>query len=123
MTDILSFIESKMQENEIPYEFGEWTDTVTYPYSVGTFQETEHRFEDGYSGGTFTLDAWSRGSKLSLTELSDKVKSVFDDLFEVVDDHTFYISYGGVLTVPTGEADLFRVQITLYTKDWKGIGE
>jgi hypothetical protein len=120
MVDMLGFIGDKLIEADIPYEFGEWTSTVSYPYFVGSFVETEYRFEDNCTIGTFTLDGWSRGSKLSLTEINDKVKKIFSDLQMVQEDTAFYVRYGGSMTVPSGEADLFRISITLYTYEWKG---
>jgi hypothetical protein len=38
----------------------------------------------------------------------------------VQEDTAFYVRYGGSMTVPSGEADLFRISITLYTYEWKG---
>lgn len=120
MVDILSFISEKLNEIEIPYEFGEWTSTVTYPYFVGSFDETDYRYEDDCTIGTFTLDGWSRESKITLAEATDKIKEAFADLQEVVDDACFFIRYGGSMALPSGEADLFHVTITLYTYEWKG---
>lgn len=120
MVAILDFIGDRLQETGIPYEFGEWTATVAYPYFVGSFDETEHRYEDNYTAGTFTLDGWSRGSKITLMEAADKVKEVFSDLQAVEDGRTFFIEYGDALSAPSGEQDLFHVTITLYTHEWKG---
>ena len=80
MVDMLGFISDQLDQLGIPYEFGEWTGEISYPYFVGSFNETEHRLEDGYTGGVFTLDGWSRGSKLPLAEINDKLKKEFEDL-------------------------------------------
>ena len=37
MTEILNFINEELEESGIPYEYGEWTGKVSYPYFVGTF--------------------------------------------------------------------------------------
>ena len=92
----------------------------TNPYFVGSFNETEHRLEDGYTGGVFTLDGWSRGSKLPLAEINDKLKKVFEDLRAVQEGTAFFITYWNGLMIPTGEEDLFRITITLNTNEWKG---
>lgn len=120
MVDILGFINDKLSEINIPYEFGEWTATVTYPYFVGSFDETEFRYEDNYTAGTFTLDGWSRDSKITLMQAADTIKKAFDDLQAVVEDRTFFIRYGGAQSIPSGEEGLFRVSITLFTNEWKG---
>lgn len=120
MVDLLSFINGKLKEAEIPYEYGEWTQAVSYPYFVGSFTESDYRYEDNCTVGTFTLDGWSRGSKIALAETSDRIKAVFQDLQEVQGNSLFYIRYGGSLPVPTGEADLFKVTVTLFTYEWKG---
>ena len=84
MVDMLGFISDQLDQLGIPYEFGEWTGEISYPYFVGSFNETEHRLEDGYTGGVFTLDGWSRGSKLPLAEINDKLKKVFEEVSKVI---------------------------------------
>lgn len=120
MVDLLSFMNEQIEQLEIPYEFGEWTQDLTYPYFVGSFNETEHRIEDGYTGGVFTLDGWSRGSKITLAEVNDKLKKAFEDLRAVRDGTAFFITYWNALMIPTGEEDLFRITITFNTNEWKG---
>lgn len=121
MVEILDFINTKLNEANISYEFGEWTSTVTYPYFVGTFSETENRYEDGYTTGTFTLDGWSRGTKIELLKAADTIKRLFADAREIAKSSAFHVHFGNILFIPTGEADLFRVSIILYTQEWKGI--
>lgn len=120
MVDLLGFIGEKLKEAGIPYEYGEWTQPVSYPYFVGSFMESDYRFEDGCTVGTFTLDGWSRGSKIDLAEASDRIKAVFQNLQEIQGNSLFYFRFGGSLPVPTGEDDLFKVTITLFTYEWKG---
>lgn len=120
MVDMLGFISDRLDQLGVPYEFGEWTGTVSYPYFVGSFNETEHRIEDGYTSGIFTLDGWSRGTKLPLAEINDKIKEVFEDLRAVQGGTAFFITYESGLMLPTGEEDLFKITITLNTNEWKG---
>ena len=120
MVDMLSFISEKLDQIGIPYEFGEWTQEVSYPYFVGSFNEIEYRFEDGYTGGIFTLDGWARGSKISLAEANDKIREAFGDLRAVQNETAFFVRYGNSMMVPTGEEDLYRITITLNTSEWKG---
>lgn len=118
MVDILKFINKKL--TGIPYEYGEWTGEVSYPYFVGSFTEDDYRFEDGHTGGTLTIDGWSRKSKLELLQYADEIKDTFSDLIEVDENYAFAIRYGAMQEIPSGEADLFRVTITLFTDEWKG---
>lgn len=120
MVDLLEVIGRRLEEAGISYEYGEWTQGVSYPYFVGSFMESDYRYEDGCTAGTFTLDGWSRGSKLALVEASDKLKLIFQDLQEIQGNHLFHIRYGGALPVPTGEDELFKIMVTLFTYEWKG---
>lgn len=120
MEHLLAFIDDKMTEAGIPYEFGEWSGAVAYPYCVGTFRADEHRYEDSCTAGTLTVDIWSRESKLSAVQTADRIAAVFEDLQEVRDDLLFYISFTSSDTIPTGEMDLFRIEVRLSVKIWKG---
>ena len=120
MVDMLGFISDQLDQLGIPYEFGEWTGEISYPYFVGSFNEIEHRLEDGYTGGVLTLDGLSRGSKLPLAEINDKLKKAFEDLRAGQEGTAFFITYWNGLMIPTGEEDLFRITITLNTNEWKG---
>lgn len=122
MVSILGFIDNQLESLAVPYEFGEWTRKVQYPYFVGSFNEIEHRYEDGYTGGIFTIDGWARGkgAKIQLIEMSDKIKERFADLRAVQDGTAFFITSPTSLTVPTGEADLYKITITVNTNEWKG---
>lgn len=122
MVDTLGFIADQLKKIGIPYEFGEWTGNISYPYFVGSFNETEYRFEDGYTGGVFTIDGWARGSEASiiLAKASDKIKKAFEDLRAVQEDTAFFITFGNSMPLPTGEEELHGITITLNTNEWKG---
>ncbi|MBQ3834597.1 MAG: hypothetical protein II816_03695 [Elusimicrobia bacterium] len=120
--NIKGFVNQKLEAAGIPYEYGEWSSKATYPYFVGLYTETDYRFEDNYSAGIFNIDGWSRGNDadLVLTTMQETIKSVFQNLNEVVDNTLFFIRYGGVQPIQTDEAELSHIQITLYTYFWKG---
>ena len=123
--NIMGLVDEKLEAAKVPYEYGEWSSTVTYPYFVGSYSEIEYRFEDDCSVGTFTIDGWARGSsnKLELFNNREIIKSLFDDLQEIHDNTLYFISYAGCQEIPTGEKELSRIQITLNTHYWKGIEE
>ncbi len=120
MTDIAGFINGKMDEAGIPYEYGEWTQLVEYPYFVGNLESTEWRYEDACTTATFTIDGWERGSKAKLTVMTDTINKIFEDLQEVKDGECYFVYFNNAQFIPSGEADLFRVTITLNIKTWKG---
>lgn len=140
MVDILNFVKSKLDEVKVPYEFGEWTSTVSYPYFVGSFDETDYSAESDCTTGVFTINGWARGEdcRLVLMMLADRIKRKFGHLSEYVKSdwkwdelnflfgmaentsNAFLVCYFNTLSVPTDEDDLFRVQIILNTYQWKG---
>lgn len=123
MLGMMEFVKNELLKKKVPYEYGEWTSKVSYPYFVGSFQETENFFEDGRITGIFTIDGWARGSKLALFEFVETIKHTFTNLYAVIDG-TLYFAYNPVaLPTPTGENDLYKVTVTFNTTEWKGSGE
>lgn len=120
MEELLSFINSTLEDNNIPYEYGLWTSKITYPYCVGSLTENDYSFETDRTSGEFILDCWSRNSMLELTKIADKLSKIFADMQAIQDDNLFFVRFGGSTPIPTGERDLFRLSITLYTNRWKG---
>ena len=123
--NIMGFVNGKLEAANVPYEYGEWSSTVTYPYFVGSYADIDYRYEDECTIGQFTIDGWARGSaaKYELIQQQEIMKRLFSDLQEIVDDTCYFIRYGGFQPIPTGEKELSRIQITLYTYFWKGIEE
>ncbi len=113
MTDILTTINDQMKANDIPYEYGEWTSKVSYPYTVGTYDEADYRYEDGCTTGTFTLDMWSRTSSAELLALTDTLKEIYADKQIIDEDRCYLIRYGGASQVPSGEEGLYHGMMTL----------
>ena len=120
MTDLLELINNKLEQAGIPYEYGEWVSPLRYPYFVGSYDQTDYRYEDNCIEGTFTLNGWNRGSRLPLLEAADTIRKTFEDLQVVENGQCFFVRYGGATGVPTSDAGLYRITITLYTNQWKG---
>lgn len=122
MINFLGFMADQLASIDIPYEFGEWTQDLTYPYFVGSYSVTQYRYEDGYTGGIFTLDGWARGTGalLKLTQASDAIQKHFDDLTQCDEDTAYLVSFESSQPIPTGEEGLYRITITLNTQEWKG---
>lgn len=118
--NVLGFISTKLTQAGINYEYGEWNSPVRYPYFVGTYNEYEPTEEDGLHEVDFTLDGFSSGSWITLENARETIERAFYDCTAILDNGSGVdISYGGALIVPTGDAELKRIQITLKIKEWK----
>lgn len=121
--ETLKFIKDQMGILGIPYEFGEWTSDIKYPYFVGEFTEPESTTEDGKEEPYFILTGFNRGKYIDLEEIKEKIKKHFPSVHGLraqLDSGSIAVFYGGAFYVPTGEADLKKIQITLNIKQWKG---
>lgn len=120
MIKVLSYIDNALKGMGMPYEFGEWSQALRYPYFVGGFTETEHRFEDNYTAGIFEINGWTRESRMQLMVLADMMKKQFQDVQAIQDDTLIHITYDGTQDIPTGEDELYRITITLNVEEWEG---
>ena len=121
--DKLKFIKEQMDILSVPYEFGEWTSKVQYPYFVGEFTEDEPMTEDGYEQTTLILNGFHRGKYIDLEAIRAKIKKHFHSIHGLrakTDSGAITVFYGNAFRVPTNEADLQRIQINLNIKEWKG---
>ena len=118
----LSTILKSMKEIGINYEFGTWTKEVVYPYFTGEYQEAPVESENGMQETTFLLTGFSRGSWLELEETKEKIKNYFNKVSGKTviaeDGSAVAIFYEHSLIVPTGDAELKRIQINLSIKEW-----
>jgi hypothetical protein len=122
--EILKIITDAMASLGLEYGFAEYAgDPVVYPYFVGEYTETESFTEDGLQETTFLLTGFSRETWLELEEAKEKIENYFNQ----VSGHTVItdsgsgvaIFYAHSLIVPTGDAELKRIQINLSVKEWK----
>lgn len=120
----LKFIKEQMSILAVPYEFGEWTQDIQYPYFVGEIHEDESVTEDGAETATLLLTGFHRGKRIVLEEVKEKIKKHFSTitgLRAAIDSGAIAVFYGGAFFIPTGEADLKKIQINLKIKQWKGV--
>lgn len=118
----LGIIKNEMDSMDVPYEFMGWTSTVTYPYWVGEYSEVPTVTEDGYKETSLILTGTTKGSWLELEQTRAMIEKRFR--FGVnysTDEGAVAIFYENSFPVPTGEADLKRIQINLQVKEWKGM--
>ena len=125
MEEVLKYISTELERLGVPYEFLEWTQTVTYPYFIGEYNEFEPTLESGECDKTFILTGFCRGkdARLKLEKMRGKVESAFpagDGKIAALDSGSVVaIFYGSAFYVPTGEAQLYKIQINLSIKLWK----
>lgn len=123
MIEVLNYIQQEMNKLEIPYEFMLWTAPVTYPYFVGEFSEFESTSEDGLEEKTLILTGTTRNSWIELIEIQEKLNKNFPSVGGKTtilgNGSGVAVFYGTALLIPTGEAELKRLQINLTIKLWK----
>lgn len=117
----LKFISDELEALGINYQFGEWTtDPVPDPYFVGEYTEPESltREEDGLQEISFILTG--TGTKwLTLENAKDAIESNISKTTILPNGNGIAVFYGGALIIPTGDAELKRIQINLSIKEWR----
>lgn len=120
----LGIVHSELQKIGVPYEFMRWTSTVGDRYWIGEFMETPTNTEDGYEEGTLILTGTTKSSWLSLMQDRAKIKDHFPNVYglrSATDKGTVVIFYEDSTPIPTGDANLKRIQVDLRIKSWKGM--
>ena len=121
---ILQFINEQMASLGIRYEFGEWTSAIKYPYFVGEITEEPTVTESGLEEATMLLTGFHRGGFIDLATIKNVIKKHFDPIHGLraatEDGSAIAVFFDGSFYVPTGEADLKKIQINLKIKQWKG---
>lgn len=117
---VLKFINDRLTDNSINYEFGEWTSPIIYPYFVGEYSDLGSDTEDGLCESDFTLNGFTRGMWLDLENAREAIEELFSDCTTILENGSGVdISYSGCLIIPTGDSELKRIQINLKIKEWK----
>ncbi len=119
--DALKVINNAMAELGIEYAFMMYSGNK-YPYFVGEYQETPYMNEDGLQDTNFILNGFSRTTWGELESAKAKIKEKFHytNGFVVTapSGNVVAIFYENSLVVPTGDAELKRMQINLTIKEW-----
>lgn len=125
MEEILGYIRTELERIDIPYEFLEWTQTVTYPYFVGEYNEFEPTSESGECDKNFILTGFCRGkdARLKLEQIREKLEENFDPINGKIaalpGGSVIAVFYSTGQQIPSGEADLFKMVINLDIKKWR----
>lgn len=121
---VLEIVADAMDELGIAYGFYEYAgDPFVYPYFEGEYSETQPITEDGLQESTFILMGYSRDTWMTLEIAKEKIESYFGSVSAKTviasNGNGIAISYGNSIIVPTGDAEMKRIQITLLVKEWK----
>lgn len=124
--NVLSAVNKAMKEAGLNYEFGVWASDIPKTYWVGEYQELDPLNEDGMHETSFILTGFTRGSRLELEREKDKIKKAFPQCggYKAIadDGSAVAIFYSGCLAnVPTGDAEMKRMEVNLTAKEWKVI--
>lgn len=118
-------ISDSMEAMGLNYQYQEWKTEPKYPYFVGEYQEMEAMNEDGMQESIFILTGFTRGDDLELETAKEKIKEYFSPVsgYRVrTRDGVLAIFYAYTLAnIPTGDAELKKIQINLNIKEWKGL--
>ena len=121
-TDALKLISDGMASLGLNYAFIEWKDKPAYPYFTGEYQESPAVTEDGLQGADFILTGFTRGSWNDLETAKQKIENFFyrDGKVTIAPSgNAVVISYSNSFVIPTGDAELKRIEIHLDVKEWK----
>lgn len=125
MEEVLGFINKALEDAGVPYEFLEWTQKITYPYFVGEYSEFEPDNESGEEDKSFILTGFYRGNnaRYELEKMRAKIEATFPAIGGKVaaldSGSVVAVFYGNSSYIPTGEEELYKIQINLSIKLWK----
>lgn len=119
----LKLISDGMAALGLNYAFIEWKKKPEYPYFTGEYQESPSETEDGLQEADFILTGFTRGSWLDLETAKEKIENYFNRISGktvIAENGTAVaIFYANSFVVPTGDAELKRIEIHLNVKEWK----
>lgn len=121
---ILEIVQTGLADLDIPYEFMRYNAEVIDRYWVGEYSETPTVNEDGYCEATILLTGTTKQAWMTLLQDREKIENHFPrigGLRVATDKGTVVIMYDNSTPIPTGDADLKRIQINLHIKAWKGM--
>lgn len=117
----LKFIKENLDAMSVPYEFGVWSsDPVPDPYFVGEYVEPESltREEDGLQEIDFMLTGTGT-TWIGLENAKEIIESNISKTAILPNGNGVAVFYTGSLIIPTGDAELKRLQINLKIKEWR----
>ena len=119
----LNYISGRLIEAGLNYHFARYNygdGSPVYPYEVGTYNEADAVSEDGRQEAALTLSCWTRGAWLELEQVKAKIKTLFPvyGATEILDGSGMAVAYVRSQPIPTGDAELKRMDIILTVIEW-----
>ena len=118
----LKLISDGMAALGLNYAFERWKDKPKYPYFTGEYLEEESTSEDGMQQCDFILTGITRGSWLDLETAKEKIENYFyrDGRTAIASNgNAVVVSYSNSFVIPSGDAELKKIEIHLNVKEWK----
>lgn len=122
----LKIISDAMEALGLNYGFGEYRlgeeEEAPETYFVGEYQEITPANESGMQESTFLITGFSRGSWLALEDAKEAIRDYFNKVSGKTviaeDGSAVAIFYANNFVLPTGDAELKKIQINLDVKEW-----
>ena len=117
----LKFISDNLDALSIPYELGVWSsDPVPDPYFVGEYNEPESAEleENGLQEIDFILTGTGT-TWIGLENAKEIIENNISKTAILPNGNGIAVFYTGSLLIPTGDAELKRLQINLNIKEWR----
>lgn len=117
----LAFISNYLGMLGINYAFAEWKGAIPDRYFVGEYIEVASltKEENGFQETDFILNGFTRKTWLSLEQDKQIIEGALPIKHIFEDGSGITINYGTSQVIPTGDAQLKRIQINLSIKEWK----
>lgn len=120
--DAQKLVSEGMTALGLNYAFMEWKDKPVYPYFTGEYQEQPVFSEDGLQEADFILNGFTRGGRSELEAAKTKIENYFYREGRTAiapSGNAVAVCYNNSFVVPTGDAELKRIEIHLIVKEWK----
>jgi 4-diphosphocytidyl-2C-methyl-D-erythritol kinase len=119
----LKYINEVLEALDINYEFGEWTkNEIPDPYWVGEYNEVDgnEKEENGFQETTFILTGTGQ-TWIGLQNDKSTIEKNISKTAILSDQTGIAVFYSASMIIPTGDAELKRIQINLQIKEWSVI--
>lgn len=120
----LTYINQCMNVLQIPYEFMEWTSTpVPNTYWVGEYTEVPSINEDGLDETDFIITGTTNQKYIDLETVKERIKEYFPNEGRtaiLANGAGIAVCYSNSFPVPSMQEGIYRLQINLNIKEWKG---
>ena len=120
--DAQKLVSEGMTALGLNYAFMEWKDKPVYPYFTGEYQEQPVFSEDGLQEADFILNGFTRSGWSDLEAAKKKIENYFYREGRTAiapSGNAVAVCYNNSFVVPTGDAELKRIEIHLIVKEWK----